>query len=52
MRAIKRKRGVEAPIVGRFSGGILKLSKKDVETIQGPSGGRGGKGKKGGKRGR
>lgn len=32
----RRERGVDAPGVGRFSGGTLKLSRKDVASIQGP----------------
>ena len=32
----KRLRGIGAPSVGKFRGGMLKLSKKDVEEIQGP----------------
>ncbi|KAL2074866.1 hypothetical protein VTL71DRAFT_8645 [Oculimacula yallundae] len=58
----KRDRGIGAPGVGRFSGGTLTLSKKDIHDIEGPkrtpstkgrggrSGGRGGgrgKGKRG-----
>ncbi|CAG8960493.1 hypothetical protein HYFRA_00008212 [Hymenoscyphus fraxineus] len=51
----KRDRGVGAPAVGKFSGGTLKLSKKDIFDIEGPKrssssrgGGRGrGKGKRG-----
>ena len=33
----KRLRGVGGPSVGRFQGGMLKLSRKDVESIEGPS---------------
>ncbi|CZR54804.1 uncharacterized protein PAC_04688 [Phialocephala subalpina] len=43
----KRDRGVGAPGVGKFSGGTLKLSKKDIFEIEGPkrsSSGRGGRG--------
>ena len=46
----KRDRGVGAPGVGRFSGGTLTLSKKDIFDVEGPkrsasgSGGRGGRG--------
>jgi hypothetical protein len=53
----KRDRGVGAPGVGKFSGGTLKLSKKDISEIEGPrksfaaKGGRGG-GRGRGKRGR
>lgn len=32
----KRDRGVGAPGVGTFSGGTLKLSKKDIFDIEGP----------------
>lgn len=35
----RRERGVDAPGVGRFSGGTLKLSRRDVASIQGPSSG-------------
>lgn len=31
----KRQRGIGAPSVGRFKGGMLKLSKRDVIEIQG-----------------
>ncbi|PSK56487.1 hypothetical protein B9Z65_6111 [Elsinoe australis] len=51
----KRERGVGGPSVGTFRGGMLKLSKGDVEGIQGRSGGRGGRGRgrgRGGGRGR
>lgn len=53
----KRDRGVGAPGVGKFAGGTLKLSKKDIFDIEGPKrsasarGGRGG-GRGRGKRGR
>ena len=33
---VKRQRGIGAPAVGRFQGGMLKLSKKDIAEIQGP----------------
>ncbi|RFU32877.1 hypothetical protein B7463_g3477, partial [Scytalidium lignicola] len=47
----QRDRGVDAPGVGKFRGGMLKLSKKDIHDIEGPkrkfaaksSRGRGGK---------
>jgi hypothetical protein len=39
-----RDRGVGAPGVGKFSGGTLKLSKKDISDIEGPQRGRGGRG--------
>ncbi|KAI9714877.1 MAG: hypothetical protein M1820_000166 [Bogoriella megaspora] len=32
----KRERGVDAPSVGSFRGGMLKLSKRDIASIQGP----------------
>ncbi|KAL2038463.1 hypothetical protein N7G274_008802 [Stereocaulon virgatum] len=32
----KRQRGIGAPSVGKFHGGMLKLSKKDVAEIEGP----------------
>lgn len=41
----KRERGVGAPSVGRFKGGTLTLSRKDVASITG-GGGRGPNGKK------
>lgn len=31
-----RQRGIGAPSVGKFQGGMLKLSKKDVAEIEGP----------------
>ncbi|KAI5848912.1 hypothetical protein BZA05DRAFT_475227 [Tricharina praecox] len=49
----KRKRGgmagVDNPGVGRFKDGALVLSKRDVESITGGSGGRGKGGKRGGR---
>ena len=33
---LKRQRSVGAPSVGKFRGGMLTLSKKDLHTIQGP----------------
>ena len=32
----KRERGIGAPAVGKFHGGTLRLSKKDIAEIQGP----------------
>ena len=32
----KRERGIGAPAVGKFRGGLLQLSEKDVARIQGP----------------
>lgn len=43
----KRDRGVGGPSIGRFKGGTLSLSKKDVRSITGGGGGAKGKGKKG-----
>ncbi|EHY56632.1 pre-rRNA processing and 40S ribosomal subunit assembly [Exophiala dermatitidis] len=44
----RRERGVDVPAVGKFRGGTLKLTKKDVVNIQGAghSGGRGSKGRR------
>ncbi|KAF2226099.1 hypothetical protein BDZ85DRAFT_248037 [Elsinoe ampelina] len=47
----RRDRGVDAPGVGRFEGGVLRLSRGDVEGIQG-RGGRGGRSARGRGRGR
>ena len=33
----RRDRGVDAPALGKFRGGTLRLSKNDVVSIQGPS---------------
>jgi hypothetical protein len=33
----KRARGVDAPSLGKFRGGTLQLSKKDIAGLQGPS---------------
>lgn len=46
-REKKRERGVGGPSIGRFSGGTLTLSKKDVRSITGGPGSQGGKGKNG-----
>src|SRR3954465_11485091 len=48
----KRDRGVGAPGVGKFSGGTLKLSKKDIFDIEGPKRTTSGRGGRGGARGR
>lgn len=57
----KRDRGIGAPGVGKFSGGTLTLSKKDIYEIEGPRtmpsargdrSGRRGSGRGKGKRGR
>lgn len=41
--AKRRERSVGGPTVGRFKGGTLKLSSKDVRLIQGPKGRDGGR---------
>lgn len=41
----RRERGIGGPAVGKFSGGTLRLSRRDVEAIQGPRRSVGGKGK-------
>lgn len=33
---VKRQRGIGTPSVGKFQGGMLKLSQKDVAEIEGP----------------
>jgi len=33
---VRRERGIGAPGIGKFQGGMLKLSKKDVADIEGP----------------
>ncbi len=48
----KRDRGVGAPAVGKFSGGTLKLSKKDIFEIEGPRKNASGRRGRGGGRGR
>jgi hypothetical protein len=48
----KRDRGVGAPGVGKFSGGTLKLSKKDISDIEGPRRSSAGRVARGGGRGR
>lgn len=48
----KRERGVGGPSIGKFRGGTLSLSKKDVRSITGGPGSQGGKGGKGKKTGR
>lgn len=40
----KRVRGIGGPSIGKFKGGTLKLSEKDIASIEGPKR-RGGKGK-------
>lgn len=48
----KRDRGVGAPGVGKFLGGTLKLSKRDIFDIEGPKKSAAGRGGRGGGRGR
>lgn len=48
----RRERGVGAPAIGKFSGGTLKLSKKDIFDIEGPKRSAVGKGAAGGKKAR
>ena len=43
---VRRQRGVDAPGVGKFAGGTLKLSRRDVASIQGPPAGASRKGKR------
>ena len=42
----RRERGVDAPGVGKFRGGTLKLSSRDVKSIEGPKPKTGGKGRR------
>ncbi|PGH06145.1 hypothetical protein GX51_02533 [Blastomyces parvus] len=44
--AVRRERGIGNPSVGKFTGGTLRLSKKDILDIQGPR--KGGRGRDGG----
>lgn len=39
----RRERGVDVPGVGKFAGGTLKLSRRDVASIQGSSAAKRGK---------
>ena len=48
----RRDRGVGGPGLGRFSGGTLTLSKKDIMEIEGPRRGGTGRGGKGGSKSR
>ena len=45
----KRDKGIGGPGVGKFSGGTLKLSKKDIFDIEGPPRGTVGRGRKRGR---
>ena len=36
-KEVRRERAVDAPAVGKFRGGTLSISKKDVFDIQGPA---------------
>jgi hypothetical protein len=41
---VRRERGIGGPAIGKFAGGTLRLSQRDVMAVQGPgSKGRGGK---------
>lgn len=42
----RRERGIAAPGVGKFRGGTLKLSSRDVKSIEGPKQRMGGKGRR------
>ena len=33
---VKRERGIGAPAIGKFKGGTLRLSRKDIADIEGP----------------
>ena len=33
---VKRERGIGAPGIGKFKGGTLRLSQKDIADIEGP----------------
>ncbi|KKZ59949.1 hypothetical protein EMCG_05240 [[Emmonsia] crescens] len=44
--AVRRERGIGGPSIGKFAGGTLLLSKKDISDIQGPRRG-GSKGERG-----
>jgi Domain of unknown function (DUF4602) len=35
-KSVRRERGVGAPTVGKFQGGTLKLSRRDISDIEGP----------------
>ncbi|PWY70209.1 hypothetical protein BO70DRAFT_416115 [Aspergillus heteromorphus CBS 117.55] len=48
----RRERGVGGPSIGKFAGGALNLSKRDVAAIQGPRRSTGGRGRGGRGRGR
>lgn len=34
--SVRRERGIGGPTIGKFNGGTLKLSRKDINDIQGP----------------
>lgn len=42
----RREKGVDVPSVGKFKGGTLKLSSRDVKSIEGPRKSIGGKGRR------
>jgi Domain of unknown function (DUF4602) len=35
-KSVRRERGIGGPTIGKFEGGTLKLSRKDIDDIQGP----------------
>ncbi len=35
-KEVRRERGIGGPSIGKFQGGMLKLSKRDVADIEGP----------------
>ena len=35
-KSVSRARGIGGPAIGKFEGGTLKLSRKDIDDIQGP----------------
>ncbi|KAK1586048.1 uncharacterized protein LY79DRAFT_689051 [Colletotrichum navitas] len=50
-KAGRAERGVDGPAVGRMRGAELRLSERDVQSIEGGGSGRGGRGGRGGGRG-
>jgi Domain of unknown function (DUF4602) len=37
-KAVKREHGIGGPAIGKFKGGTLKLSRRDIIDLQGPQG--------------
>ena len=35
-KGVRRERGIGGPAIGKFKGGTLKLSRKDINDVQGP----------------